>query len=579
MDPMDSAFRFAWGFMKGVWRLFVKCWKIGIGWFVTGLFFDWVMHGQYKEGNLAPDADKYAASLGSHIFWFWGVAVGGTALHFINRAISKRAGKKTNLFFWLFEKIFKREIKAPQGVRAKLSGEKEPHGVIYAREKGRYLLQDEDAPGSVAVFGTPGSGKSQGIFIPTLLSYGSKSVQNTPESSPSVFVVDIKGELLQASYKYRSGVLGRSIKYLSFGDEVIPDKRPSKYDPFAIMDFVENDIQGVTEIANALIPKAKNDSNPYFVEQARTLLAGLLYSMYKHKQELTFAECLQLICSAPIADLIETYCIGTGTQAAPDCVKGWMLLSSFYTQAKQEAEAESFANVRDTMLGPLRLIATNDNIINAFDTSSGDVVKPQDLITGDVYICIKEQYLNADEPNILNLIVAQFLSYFSRFENNTNKRILFMLDEFPRLGELKKVTEGVNLYRSKGIRFLIAAQSIDQIKEKYGQDHFGVLMDGMGTTLVLRAVGSSAEYFSKRVGKYDKTVKGKNTGVSAQSMQFGQGMNSGLSESEQERDVFRPSYFENELAANKRLLILAPNGYKEADVCFAYNDKVFSDRI
>lgn len=572
MDPMDSVFRFCWNFTKTVFKLWIKAFKLGIGWLVTGIFFWWVC--TYGSNGEAP-----SGLLTTPGFWLYGVGFGGTALHFINRALSKRAGKKTNIVFWLFEKIFKREIKAPQGVKAKLSGEKEPHGVIYAREKGKYLLQDEDAPGSVAVFGTPGSGKSQGIFIPTLLSYGSKSPQNAPESSPSVFVVDIKGELLQASYKYRNGVLGRSVKYLSFGDEVIPGVRPCKYDPFAIMDFVENDIQGVTEIANALIPKAKNDSNPYFVEQARTLLAGLLYSMYKHEQDLTFADCLQLICSAPIADLIETYCIGTGTQAAPDCVKGWMLLSSFYTQAKQEAEAESFANVRDTMLGPLRLIATNDNIINAFDTSSGDTVKPQDLLTGDVYICIKEQYLNADEPNILNLIVAQFLSYFSRFENNTGKRILFMLDEFPRLGELKKVTEGVNLYRSRGIRFLIAAQSIDQIKEKYGQDHFGVLMDGMGTTLVLRAVGSSAEYFSKRVGKYDKTVKGKNTGVSAQSMQFGQGMNSGQSESEQERDVFRPSYFENELAANKRILILAPDGYKEADVCFAYNDKIFGERM
>lgn len=579
MDGFDSVSRFSWGLIKGFFKIFVKCWKIGIGWFVTGLFFDWIYYSSHLEGGLSPDPEMLEENYWYHIFFWYVMAIGFTVLHFINLFLSKRAGKKTNIVFWLFEKIFKREVRAPQGVRAKLSGEKEPHGVIYAREKGRYLLQGEDAPGSVAIFGTPGSGKSQGIFIPTLLCYGSKSLSKPLNERPSVFVVDVKGELLKASYKYRSGVLGRSIKYLSFGDEVVPGVHSCKYDPFAIMDFVENDIQGVTEIANALIPKPKNDNNPYFVEQARTLLAGLLYSMYRHRQQLTFADMLQLICSVPVSDLIETYCIGTGTQATPDCPKGWMLLSSFYTQSKQETEAESFANVRDTMLGPLRLLATNDNIINAFDTSSGELVRPQDLIEGDVYICIKEQYLNSDEPNILNLIVAQFLSYFSRFENDTEKRILFMLDEFPRLGELKKVTEGVNLFRSKGIRFLIAAQSIDQIKERYGQDHFGVLMDGMGTTLVLRAVGTSAEYFSKRVGKYDKKVKGKNTGVSAQSMQFGQGMNSGLSESEQERDVFRPSFFENELQSNGQLMILAQDGYKVADVAFAYNDGIFKGRM
>lgn len=154
-----------------------------------------------------------------------------------------------------------------------------------------------------------------------------------------------------------------------------------------------------------------------------------------------------------------------------------------------------------------------------------------------------------------------------------------MLDEFPRLGELKKVTEGVNLFRSRGIRFLIAAQSIDQIKEKYGEQHFGVLMDGIGTTLVLRAVGTSAKYFSERVGKYDKTVKGKSGGVSQQTMQFGSGVSSGVNESEQERDIFRPSFFENELQSKKKIMILAQDGYKVADVCFAYNDKIFSTRM
>lgn len=567
MDPMDAAFQSTFKLLKMVFNLYKKCWKFGIGWLITGLFFWWVLDYSGSE-------DETAKTL-----WLV-VAFGGTFLHFVNRSISKRQGRKTNIFFYLFGKLLHRTPKEKVGVKSKATtGTKEPHGIIYARENGKYINQTEDAPNSVAVFGTPGSGKSQGIFIPTLLSYGATMLQKTPEQQPSVFVVDVKGELLQNSYKYRTQTMKRTVKYLSFGDEIIPGVAPCKYDPFAVMQFVENDIQGVTEIANALIPISKNESNPYFPQQARTLLAGLLYSMYKYPEKITFAECLQMICSAPVSKLIETFCIGKGTEEKPDNAKAWMLLSSFYMQAKQETEAESFANIRDTMLGPLRLVATNDNIINAFDTSSGDIIRPQDLLTGDVYICIKEQYLEADQPNILNLLVNQFLSYFSRFENNTDKRILFMLDEFPRLGELKKVTEGVNLFRSRGIRFLIAAQSIDQIKEKYGEQHFGVLMDGIGTTLVLRAVGTSAKYFSERVGKYDKTVKGKNTGVSNQTMQFGSGMSSGTSESEQEREVFRPTYFENELQSNKKIMILAQDGYKVADVCFAYNDRIFSGRM
>lgn len=581
MDAMDVVFRGVFNFVKAIVKIYIKLWKIGAGWFATGLLLDWVLY--WLPQNSSSDTSSMSGhdQIVAHVICLYVIAIGFTVLHIINVIISRKLGYKTNFVAVLFKKAFSESAdKVKSGVQTAMRAVREPRGVIFARDRsGRYFLQTEDADGSTGVFGTPGSGKSQGVFIPTLLSYGSKSLDLPTAEQPSVFVVDVKGELLRSCYKYRTETLHRKIKYLSFGDEVIKGVEPCKYDPFSVMDFVENDIQGVTEIAAALIPKAKNESNPYFTEQARTLLAGLLYSMYKYPEKLSFAECLQMICSVPIDKLIETFCIGKGSEAYPDCQKGWMLLSSFYKQAKAEDEAESFANVRDTMLGPLRLVATNDNIISAFDTSSGEVMTPQDLLDGDCFVCIKEQYLEADQPNIMNLIVNQYLSFFSRFENNTHKRILFMLDEFPRLGELKKVTEGVNLYRSRGIRFLIAAQSIDQITEKYGKDHFGVLMDGLATVLVLRAVGTSAEYFSRRVGKYDKTVKSKNRGVSSQSMQFGNGMNSGSSESEQERDVFRPSYFENELASNKKVMILAQDGYKVADVCFAYNDKIFSQRM
>lgn len=580
MDAMDVVFRGVFGFLKAIVKIYIKLWQIGAGWFVTGLLFDWALYWAQKDSDTATMTGNQLII--AHVICWWVIAVGFTALHILNVILSRKLGYKTNWVFVLFKKVFGKSAadKVKGGVQTALKAVSVPVGIIFGRDShGKYFLQDEDAAGSTGVFGTPGSGKSQGVFIPTLLSYGSKSLDKPVDAQPSVFVVDVKGELLQASYKYRTETLHRKIKYLSFGDEIIKGVEPCKYDPFAVMDYVENDIQGVTEIASALIPKAKTESNPYFTDQARTLLAGLLYSMYKYPEKISFAECLQMICSVPVDKLIDTFCIGKGTEERPDCSKGWMLLSSFYRQAKATEEAESFANVRDTMLGPLRLVATNDNIINAFDTSSGDVMRPQDLLDGDCYVCIKEQYLDADQPNILNLIVSQYLSFFSRFENNTEKRILFMLDEFPRLGELKKVTEGVNLYRSRGIRFLIAAQSIDQITEKYGKDHFGVLMDGLATVLVLRAVGTSAEYFSKRVGKYDKTIKSKNRGVSSQSMHLGEGMSSGSSESEQERDVFRPSYFENELASNKQLMILAQDGYKVADVCFAYNDRVFSERM
>lgn len=202
--------------LRWMYRIFKFLCKLGFFWAMLGGFFYWIS---------ATNGHNLGALY--EFFWLWVVAVGGTFLHFYNRIMSRIKHRKVNLVLDVLKAVFGGKMKLPEGVKAKLDTYKEPFGVIYGREKDKYYLQDEDAPNSVAVFGTPGSGKSQGIFIPTLLSYGSQSLSKPLDEQPSVFVVDVKGELLQSSYKYRSGTMKRQIKYLSFGSRLFRTCRPA----------------------------------------------------------------------------------------------------------------------------------------------------------------------------------------------------------------------------------------------------------------------------------------------------------------------------------------------------------------
>ena len=148
--------------LQWMYRIFRFLCKLGFFWAMVGGFFYWIS---------ATNGHNLGALY--EFFWLWVVAVGGTFLHFYNRIMSRLKHRKVNLIVDLLKSLLGANKHVTEGTVSKVDSVKEPFGIIYAREKGRYYNQSEDAPNSVAVFGTPGSGKSQGVFIPTLLSYGS----------------------------------------------------------------------------------------------------------------------------------------------------------------------------------------------------------------------------------------------------------------------------------------------------------------------------------------------------------------------------------------------------------------------
>jgi type IV secretion system protein VirD4 len=152
-------------------------------------------------------------------------------------------------------------------------------------------------------------------------------------------------------------------------------------------------------------------------------------------------------------------------------------------------------------------LVTDDKIVNALSCETQkEVISPMDLENGsDVYIRIPEHLLR-QWKNLLTLMINQFITAFERRkESLENRPILFLLDEFPRLGKIPAITDALATLRSKKVSICIFIQSLAQLKMIYGHDAQEVIADTCAYKAVLGATDANTqEYFSKLVGTYEK---------------------------------------------------------------------------
>lgn len=82
-------------------------------------------------------------------------------------------------------------------------------------------------------------------------------------------------------------------------------------------------------------------------------------------------------------------------------------------------------------------------------------------------------------------------------ESKTRK-IWFFLDEFPQLGKLESIFPLCEIGRSKGVRVVIGAQDINQIRHIHGAERTAALVSMVGTHVVARVMtGETAKFIAE----------------------------------------------------------------------------------
>ena len=386
----------------------------------------------------------------------------------------------------------------------------------------RYFIKPEQADGHILVCGGAGSGKSSSIAVPSLLAWRS-----------SVFAVDIKGELSAAT-------AGRTAPRKIFN----PMRHDTQgFDPFYLLYDSDNPSQEAHEIAAAIIPEPANIRDPFWVRAAQNLLTGFI--LHYHHEGYDFVDTMTEILSKPVDLHIKYISIGTRSPAA-----------RLHMNQFADFEGKALAGVFVELSNHIMIFAADRHVMAALRKEN--IITPPDLEAGiDVFLSIPEDKLDQWRP-LLTLITNQFLKHFERRPENTAKPILFLLDEFPRLGKIEAIATGLTTLRSKKITICLIIQSLAQLDFLYGRDQRRVILDNCGYKAILGASDAETqEYFSRLVGTHNIIQESISTNYLPYDTEE-QGHT--ISEHIVEQWIIQP----HEFATLKDIVLLTPWGYFRA---------------
>ena len=300
--------------------------------------------------------------------------------------------------------------------------------------KTQYFAKQEQTDGHILIVGGAGSGKSTGLAIPSLRAWNER-----------VFAVDIKGELSAATAdKPARRKVFNPMQKGSYG-----------YDPYYLLRRSDNPAQAAKEIAAAIVPEPANVKDPFWVQAAQNLLTAFV--LHYQAAGLSFIETItEILSPAKPVDLHIKYILEVSQcEAAKFCMSQFAIL-----------EGKTLAGVFAELSNHIMLFATDEHIKAAL--AKKKTISPQDLEHGvDVFLSIPEDKLDQWKP-LFSLITNQFLKHFERRPDKNAAPILFLLDEFPRLGKIEAIATGLTTLRSKKISIALIVQSLGQLDLYYG---------------------------------------------------------------------------------------------------------------
>jgi len=396
-------------------------------------------------------------------------------------------------------------------------------GFVFGKDNdGIVVTKPEETDGHILVVGGVGSGKSSCIAIPTLRAWNN-----------SVFAIDIKGELYDKTKDYR-----QNVKVFN-----PTDSNSYGYDPFFCLYNSPNPAQEARAIAQAIIPLPPEIKEPFWIESAQNIFTGAI--LHYSGQNLSFLDTIRQIQSRSSKELIKDICNGSNFEA------------QYFVGSMRDMDEKTLSSIVAELSKNIVHFVTDKNLISAL--SKRNNITPVDLEYGeDIYIQIPE-YLLRQWKTLLTLIVNQFLTHFEQCTELNAPPLLFLLDEFPRLGKVSAMLDGLATLRSKKICICLIVQSLAQLDTIYGHNERKVISDTCAYKAILGATDADTqEYFSRLVGTYDKPMTSYGTQREAYTG-FKTGENTFTSE--QERRIIKPEEF----ATLKDIVLLTPFGYSRVE--------------
>jgi type IV secretion system protein VirD4 len=368
---------------------------------------------------------------------------------------------------WATEK----EIKA-----AKLRAKK---GFMVGRTgQNKYLIVDDFQ--HVLLFAPTGSGKGVGFVIPNLVFW-----------EGSVVCHDIKGENHDLTSGYRQQKLKQQVFFWNPAD---PEGRTHCYNP---LDWISSKpgqmVDDVQKICNLILPEQE-----FWQNEARSLLLGVILYLYAVPEKpCSFGEVVRTMRSDDVVYSLAVVLDTIGKKIHP---VSYMNIAAFLQKADKER-----SGVVSTLNSGLELWA-NPLIDTATATSDFDMQTMKKQLMS-VFCAVTPDNLQRLEP-LLQVFYQQATDFMTRKMPGKDEPygVLFMMDEFPTLGEMKQFQTGIAYFRGYRVKLFIVVQDTQQLKGIYEDAGMNSFLSNSYYRITFAANNvETAKLISELIG--NKTVK------------------------------------------------------------------------
>ena len=327
-----------------------------------------------------------------------------------------------------------------------------------SRQPYEYLIHA--GPESVAFYAPSGSGKTVAVVIPNLLCYES-----------SAFVLDIKGELWNATAGYRQQELGQNVL---FHDPSSDDDTGARFNPLDEIDITQGTaVRDVQMLAEYLIPgSARQHENVHFEQSARSLLVGVILFELSTAWETTRSSTNVAAVLSAVTSPDRTF--KEYLAEMMDYDKGHEAIAKAVREIAMEMHAREdreFSGVLSSLVTPLTKF--RDPIL-AHATEASDF-RIMDLVNGEkkmtLYLTIRpneRDRLKHYFGLLVNLILRR-VTQDVHVDGQSRGELLLMLEEFTSLPPLPVVQQSMDVMRGYAVKAFIVLQDIESLIALYGQ--------------------------------------------------------------------------------------------------------------
>lgn len=359
----------------------------------------------------------------------------------------------------------------------KKAGLRSKDGLMVGKKGGKYLIAGGYQ--HVLLFAPTGSGKGVGFVIPNLLYW-----------EHSVVVHDIKLENYELTSGYREK-MGQQVYLWNAAD---PNGYTHCYNP---LDWVSESpgqmVDDVQKIGSLLLPEQE-----FWQNEARSLFLGVtLYLLAVPEKISSFGEVTRTLRSDDVVYNLAVVLDTLGKQIHP---VSYMNIAAFLQKADKER-----SGVISTLNSSLELWA-NPLIDAATASSDFDFNRfKKDKIS--VYVGLTPDNIDRLKPlmQIFYQQASQILTKHMPREDETHG-VLFMMDEFPTLGEMIQFKQGIAYFRGYMVRLFLIIQDTEQLKDIYEEAGMNSFLANSTYRITFAANNvETANLISQLIG--NKTVK------------------------------------------------------------------------